>query len=232
MLKKVEASVTNNQDRTYWIETMIKIAHPVLTALAKEQLKQSMPVESSSKGREKYTHLEAFGRLLSGIAPWLESGPKHGKEGKLRQEYALLARRGIEVATDPDSPDYMNFTDGGQPIVDTAFLAHAIVRAPNQLYEMLPAHVKSNLRRALKQTRTRKPYFSNWLLFSAMIETALFLCDEDWDRMRVDFAIKQHEQWYVGDGVYGDGPEFRADYYNSFVIQPMLVDMINYVHTQ
>jgi hypothetical protein len=44
--------------------------------------------------------------------------------------------------------------------------------------------------------------------------------------MRIDFALKQHEQWYLGDGTYSDGPEYHADYYNSFVIQPMLVDIL------
>ena len=29
-----------------------------------------------------------------------------------------------------------------------------------------------------------------------------------------------------GDGVYGDGPPFHWDYYNSFVIQPMLLDVL------
>src|SRR5690625_2659971 len=221
-----------NNDRSYWLQVMSKVIDPVLIQLAKEELKQSMPVESSSKGRDQYTYLEAFGRLICGIAPWLESGPRAGEEGRMRKKYAKLARQGIEVATDPKSPDYMNFSDGDQPIVDAAFLAHAIVRAPTELYAKLPSHVQKNLIKALKQTRTRKPHFSNWLLFSAMIETTLFLCDEDWDRMRVDFALKQHEQWYVGDGVYGDGPEFHADYYNSFVIQPMLVDIINHVHDQ
>lgn len=211
---------------------MIKIADPVLNSLANEELKQNMPVESMGEYREHYTYLEAFGRLLCGMAPWLETGPTSGEEGKVRAKYAALARQGIEVATDPQSPDYMNFTDGGQPIVDAAFLAHAIVRAPNELYSKLPPHVKKNLMKAFKQTRTRKPFFSNWLLFSAMIETALFICGEDWDRMRVDFALKQHEQWYVGDGHYSDGPEFHADYYNSFVIQPMLVDIINLLHDQ
>src|SRR5690625_6603831 len=63
-----------------------------------------------------------------------------------------------------------------------------------------------------------------------MIEVALFRCgEEDWDRMRIDYALKQHEQWYLGDGVYGDGPAFRMDYYNSFVIQPMLVDIVKVV---
>ncbi len=59
-----------------------------------------------------------------------------------------------------------------------------------------------------------------------MIETLLYKAGEAWDRMRVDYAIRQHEQWYKGDGVYGDGPEFHWDYYNSFVIQPLLVDLV------
>ncbi|HZA36135.1 MAG TPA: DUF2264 domain-containing protein, partial [Vicinamibacterales bacterium] len=32
---------------------------------------------------------------------------------------------------------------------------------------------------------------------------------------------------YKGDGVYGDGPSFHWDYYNSFVIQPMLLDVLD-----
>jgi hypothetical protein len=44
--------------------------------------------------------------------------------------------------------------------------------------------------------------------------------------MRVDYAVRQHDQWYKGDGAYGDGPEFHWDYYNSFVIHPMLLDVL------
>ena len=47
--------------------------------------------------------------------------------------------------------------------------------------------------------------------------------------MRVDYALRQHEQWYKGDGAYGDGPAFHWDYYNSFVIQPMLLDVLDAV---
>ena len=49
---------------------------------------------------------------------------------------------------------------------------------------------------------------------------------ERWDGMRIDYAVRAHQQWYVGDGLYGDGPQFHWDYYNSFVIQPMLVDVL------
>lgn len=219
-----------NGDRAYWLSAMLRIADPVLEALAQRELKKRMPVETSGQGREAYAHLEALGRLLAGMAPWLELQGLEGDEEQLRARYAALAREAIDAATDPHSPDRMNFAAGDQPLVDAAFLAHALVRAPKTLWQALGERVKANLVRALKETRTRKPVFSNWLLFAAMTETALHLAGEpDWDRMRIDYAVKQHEQWYVGDGMYGDGPEFHWDYYNSFVIQPMLADILRTV---
>jgi hypothetical protein len=80
---------------------------------------------------------------------------------------------------------------------------------------------------ALESTRPIVPGFNNWLLFSATVEAGLKSLGADWDRTRVDYAIRQHEQWYKGDGAYGDGPEFHWDYYNSFVIHPMLVDVLD-----
>lgn len=219
--------MTGLAQREYWIEMLVRISDPVLTALAKRELKMTMPVEQRDWDRKPYAHLEAISRALLGMAPWLELGINHGWEGKERNKYAELARKAIDSATDPESPDYVNFTEGGQPIVDAAFFAHAILRAPSELWDKLEERVKKNVIESLKKTRIgRKPCYSNWLLFSAMIETALFKMGEDWDHMRVDYAIKQFQQWYLGDGVYSDGPEFHWDYYNSFVIQPMLVDIL------
>jgi hypothetical protein len=79
----------------------------------------------------------------------------------------------------------------------------------------------------LKQTRRTAPSGSNWLLFSAMVEAALYILgDPEYDRMRVGYAVHMFMDWYKGDGVYGDGKDFHWDYYNSFVIQPMLVDVV------
>jgi hypothetical protein len=60
-----------------------------------------------------------------------------------------------------------------------------------------------------------------------MIEAALAALGAHWDSMRVDYALRQHDAWYKGDGAYGDGPAFHWDYYNSFVIQPMLLDVLD-----
>jgi hypothetical protein len=81
--------------------------------------------------------------------------------------------------------------------------------------------------RALQSSRVTTPGFNNWLLFTATVEAALARLGADWDRVRVDYALRQHAQWYKGDGTYGDGPDFHWDYYNSFVIQPMLLDVLD-----
>jgi hypothetical protein len=120
----------------------------------------------------------------------------------------------------------MNFTDGGQPLVDAAFLAHGLIRGFSQLWEPLDDRTKKNIISALKSTRKITPGYSNWLLFSAMIEIFLLKTGNSWDRMRVNFAVRKHMEWYKGDGLYGDGPDFHWDYYNSYVIQPMLLDIV------
>jgi len=187
-----------------------------------------MPVEEAAgSGRGAVTHLEAFGRLLAGLAPWLELADDSSAEGALRAQYASLARRALASAVDPSSPDFLNFTRERQPLVDAAFLAQGLLRAPRALTESLDSAVRGNLVRALESTRGIQPAFSNWLLFPAMVEAGLAQLGAWWDPVRVDYALHEHQQWYKGDGIYGDGPDFHWDYYNSFVIQPMLLDILD-----
>ena len=216
-------------DRAYWTGLLTKLAEPVLENLARGTLKRHMPVEcagGNQAGRRKYSHLEAFARLLAGIAPWLEAPLEAGAERDLQQRYAALAREAIRSATDPQSPDFLNFSDGDQPLVDCGFLSQALLRAPAELWKKLDGATQRNLAAALASSRAIVPGYSNWLLFSAMVETALAMMGERWDAERIDYALRKHEEWFVGDGVYGDGPRFHWDYYNSFVIQPMLLDTL------
>ena len=214
-------------DRALWVSTMRRLADPVLRNLAAGTLKARMPVEQATAAdRRNVTHLEALGRLLAGLAPWIEIPPDGSPEGKVRSEYADLARRAIARAVDPGSPDFLNFTRERQPLVDAAFLAQGLLRAKTALRDALDPATKKNLVAALDSTRVIAPPFNNWLLFAATVEAALATLGANWDRMRVDYALRQHEQWYKGDGLYGDGPSFHWDYYNSFVIQPMLVDIL------
>jgi hypothetical protein len=222
------AQTAGAADRAYWVGVMRRLADPVLENLAAGTLKAKMPVEQAAgSDRRNVSHLEAIGRLLAGMAPWIELEADDSAEGKLRARYADLARRAIARAVDPASPDYLNFTRERQPLVDAAFLAHAILRAPRVLRTALDQTTTTQVIAALESTRVITPVFSNWLLFSATVEAALARLGASWDRMRVDYALRQHDQWYKGDGVYGDGPAFHFDYYNSFVIQPMLLDVLD-----
>jgi hypothetical protein len=225
-----QAAAPATDDRAVWVGLTQRLADPVLTNLAGGTLKARMPVEQAvGANRAPVTHLEAIGRLVAGIAPWLELGSDTTSEGQLRARYADLTRRAIDKAVDPESPDFLNFSRGGQPLVDAAFLAHGVVRARRQLGDALDAKTKRNLVAALESTRVISPGFNNWLLFSAMVEAGLSVLGARADLMRVDYALRQHDQWYKGDGAYGDGPAFHWDYYNSFVIHPMLLDVLDVV---
>ncbi len=204
---------------------MLKTADPVLTALAENRLKASLPLEFHPD-RALYAPLEALGRTLCGLAPWLEAEVS-GAEGEAQGRARALARECLRHAVDPRGPDAVNFTEGyGQSLVDAAFLAHALLRAPRALWYSLEEPTRRRLAQALRSTRKFTPYNSNWLFFSAMIEIFLRHVGEAWEAAPVERALGAFQGWYVGDGVYGDGEYFHADYYNSFVIHPMMVDIL------
>lgn len=218
--------MNGTEQRKYWVDTMIKIGDPVLTSLANRKLREVLPTDFHRE-RSQFAHLEAFARLACGIAPWLEIKDLKGAEEQQRQRYTELMIQGLDAATDPASPDFMDFDTLGQPLVDAAFLAHALIRSPNQITSRLDERVKKNLLIAFKKTRRMIPGANNWILFSAMVEAGIYILgDPDYDKLRVHYAIRMFMDWYKGDGVYGDGKDFHWDYYNSFVIQPMLVDLI------
>ena len=227
-----EVSAPAADDRGQWVAMLSRISEPLLTALAEDQLKEKMPVEARTpkqvESRARFTHLEGFGRLLSGLAPWLELAEDNSEEGRLRKRYSDLVQRSLSNAVNPRAKDFMNFSEGSQPLVDASFLALGLLRGP-RIWNQADDATKSNVVEALRRTRTIKPGFNNWLLFSALIETFFLHIGEQYDTMRIDYALRQHDQWYKGDGMYGDGPEFHWDYYNSFVIQPYIRAILSIV---
>ncbi len=216
-------------ERTYWVNLLTRIATPLLESLGRGELKKNMPVEcvaGHEASRHTVTYLEAFGRLMAGMAPWLELGEDATSEGQMRGKMILLAQKSLKMAVDPQSPDCMNFTRNQQPLVDAAFLAHAILRAPQVLWHQLEDQTRQQLVAAMKSSRTITPGYNNWLLFAAMVEAFLLFAGEQADEMRMSLATRKMMEWYKGDGMYGDGPDFHWDYYNSFVIQPMLLTIL------
>ncbi len=202
-----------------WVARLRTLAAPLLRAAAIGRLHAELPVEARpgrQDDRRGFTHLEAVGRTFAGLAPWLEAD---GPSSETAQAADMLAR-----IADPADADACNWAQGQQPIVDAAFVAHGLLRA-QRFTAALPARTRGLLLAGFISLRDRGPYFNNWLLFSAMAEAAILRLGGTPDPMRVDYALRQHEAWYLGDGMYSDGQRFHWDHYNAFVIQPMLVDV-------
>lgn len=223
-------------DRQVWLQHLDRVARPVLQNLAQNKLKETMPVVLSAKtdnaeSRKSVSYLEAFGRTLSGIAPWLnlEGGSK--EEVALRNQYRAWAVKAVANAVDPAAKDYLHWT-GGQPLVDASFFAFGLVRCP-WLWQHLDTAVKMQVVAALKATRATVPVYSNWILFTGMIEAFFCRYGYDYDAVRLEFAVREFaNHWYVGDGLFSDGMNFNMDYYNSIVIHPYLAAIVEIVNNR
>lgn len=215
--------------RAFWAHSADLIARPVLVAMAEDRLMRDLPADRPD--REEFKALEATARVLSGISPWLERDD--APDGLFD-----LATRAISVGLDRNSECRFNFRRSiatknrfapYQGTVDAAFLAQALIRAP-RFWAALSLETRQSLIEGFIETRSQWTGQSNWLLFSGLTEA--FIATEHPELAapdRIDRAIRSMCGWYLGDGMYGDGPPFHGDYYNSFVIHPMLLELVERV---
>ncbi len=220
---------TGAQDRALWVNYLWKISYPVIHNLAQNTLCKNMPVESKDGERKPFdemTYLEALGRTLAGVAPWLSLPDDDTEEGKLRKQLREETLQALKNAVDPKSPDFINFTKHAQPIVDAAYLVHAFLRAPKALWEPLDKTTKQRYIASFKVLRNRTGAYNNWLIFTGLTEAFLLQQGEEAEPFRLKVAKNKFEEWYVGDGWYKDGPLFSMDYYNAYVMHPMFVAML------
>ena len=226
-----DAEPTGADDRAAWLGLLGRVARPPLAALAEGRLRRDVDRGDPPLGgpsREPFMVLEALARTLGGISPWLAADAGGDAERALRDDLRGLAVRAIAVALDPDSPDAAAFDGraGSQTAVDAAVLCYAFLRAPEVLWEPLAGGDKARFLDGLRATRAMVSPRNNHLLFAAMNETWLRLAGaDDWDPVRVDYALLAHEARYAGDGLYLDGTEFHLDYYNSLVIVPWTLEI-------
>ena len=227
--QKTLRNVKPISERMFWLQQMDKMVRPVMRSLAHDSLRILMPKITSvnvdnKEQRIKVQYVEVLGRVLSGIAPWLQLEGGDKMEINLRNQYREWAIEGVKNALDSNANDFMRFDIAVQQLVDASFLSLAFLRAP-WLWKNLDNENRERLVASIKITRKFTPGFNNWLLFSAMNEAFLATYSIDWDGMRVDYALRQLELWYVGDGIYMDGTHYAYDYYNSYVIHPYLAEI-------
>ena len=152
-----------------------------------------------------------------GHAPWLELKPDYTTgeicAGVRRPRRKAIEREPTRVA------GLHELHRRGQP-GGRAFLHKPSSARPPPLAE-LDARVADQLVAALVSTRDHAGLNTGDL--SAM--SSVLARRSAWEQRRWT-SRSASEVWYKGDGAYGDGPEFHWDYYNSFVIQPMMIDVL------
>jgi len=207
-----------------------KMSEPVLSNMAAGTLKKNFALEVSPTwdGRDKgVAYLECFGRLIAGIAPWLALADDGTPEGRTRKRLHQLALQSYTNSVDSANPDYLLWKGPGQTLVDSAYFTNALIRAPKALWEPLDAKTKQRIIAEIKALRRIEPPYINWMLFAAMNEAWLMSIGEEFDPLRMNVAIRKINEWYVGDGWIKDGDAFHFDYYNAFVMHPMLVEILD-----
>lgn len=229
ILALVNANASANA-REYWCELSYKMAKPVLENMSKGELQKNMLTEFSpsfDNRNKKVVYMECFGRLMAGISPWLSLPDDGTKEGKMRKQLREWALASYKNAVDPTSPDYLCWGIAGQNLVDAAYIAESFLRAYETLWIPLDSITKQRYLTEFKKLRKIDPPYTNWLLFSSIIESFMAKAgDSGYDQYRVNSTCRKMEEWYAGDGWYSDGPDFSFDYYSSYVFHAMYLETL------
>lgn len=227
---QAKKKMVEKTDRQVWADLCYKISQPVLENMSKGNFQKDFPLELSPKwdGRDtKVAYLETFARLMAGISPWLalpDDGTPEGKQRKQLHEWAIQAYKN---AVDPNSPDKITWlTNTSQPLCDASYLVESFMRAPEATWGQLDEVTKKRYIEGLKSLRTIRPAYNNWLLFRAMVEVFFMSIGEDVDEYALSVGLQKMSEWYLSDGWYSDGPEYAMDYYNSYVMHPMMVEVV------
>ena len=225
-------------DREVWANLLYRMARPVLEPMSQGRLQETMTLENGGlelsptwDGRNiKVSYMEAFGRLMAGLAPWLSLPDDDTPEGLQRRQLREWALKAYANAVDPESPDYLGWNAGGQTLVDAAYLVESFHRGWEALWLPLDSLTKARYVHELQGLRQYDPCYTNWLLFCAMEECFLMKAGAQYDNYRIHNAMNKIEEWYVGDGWYSDGPSFAFDYYNAYVIHPMYLECLEMIN--
>ena len=215
-----------NTDRELWVDICYKTAKPVLYYTSLDSLSFYMEKVDS---RPTCYLLEAVGRTICGVSSWLNLDDSliiSPDEKEKHRELFEYAERTLSNIVLEKKNDYVNFAEGSQNLVDAAYLCLGLHRSP-RLWDALSQQTRELMIKELKKTRQYNCLESNWLLFASMVEAFLYEKTGTCDYSRLDRGLEHFiYAYYLGDGVYGDGYEYHNDYYNSYVIHPMLTEIL------
>ena len=161
---------------------------------------------------EKSSKTEAFSRPLWGLAPLWAGGHSLG-------DFDDVYLKGLINGTNPDHPEYFgDYTCCNQNFVEMAAIGLSLIICPQKVWEPLGDKEKKNLTEWLWQINKFDMYPCNWKFFPVLVNLGLKNVGAEYDKNKIDTAISDINSYYVDNGWYSDGPNWRVDYYVPFAI--------------
>ena len=156
---------------------------------------------------EGSAHMEAFSRMLWGLAPlWSQGGGA---------DWLPLFRQGLVNGADPNHPACWGpVGDCDQKIVEMASIALTLMLCHEKM-EFTPKEAQ-NLHRWLSGVEGRALPQNNWLFFRVLVQAAFRRLGWPWNRDQLEEDLSKLDSWYLGGGWYCDGQPSQVDYYVPF----------------
>ena len=157
------------------------------------------------------SELEGFSRPIWAIAPLLAGGQTF--------PHLELIQRGLANGSDPAHPEYWGpVGDRDQRAVEMAAIGYALAVAPKHFWEPLSDAARRNLGAWLSAVQRVEVHDSNWRFFVVLVQEGLRKVGLPVDERVRNAHLDRLDEFYLGDGWYGDGPEGFIDHYNGFAL--------------
>lgn len=190
-----------------------------LTQLVNEVLNAVTPFFKKSSSRidlanftahygQSVASMEAFSRLLWGVAPLLAGGQEPAR-------FALYIQA-IKDGTNPAHPDYWGEIGAiDQRLVEMAAYGLLLAIANQSLLAHFSINERQNLWLWLKQSETAVIPDNNWHFFPILVQVGFHHCGMPVNHDALESHFAAMERYWLGDGWYSDGPGCPRDYYIS-----------------
>lgn len=200
------------QSRADFQEATLALFEPLVPYLQRQGARMDFDEGGASFDMQS-SSAEGVIRPLWGLVPLAMGGGS--------AEHWPLLRRVLAEGVDPDHPNYWGpIHDHSQRAVEMAAVGMMLMLLPEEGWHPFEPREQANLVAWIDAIQRVELVDNNWLFFAILVQAGLRRIGR---ADLVDEALHERylariEDWYLGDGWYGDGPELPIDHYNGFAM--------------
>ncbi|WP_111560268.1 DUF2264 domain-containing protein [Paracoccus sediminilitoris] len=200
------------QSRADFQEAALALFEPLIPYLQRQGARIDFDEGGASFDMQS-SSVEGVVRPLWGLVPLAMGGGE-------RAHWPLL-RQALSEGVDPAHPNYWGpVHDYSQRAVEMAAIGMMLMLLPEEGWYPLEDSDKHNLVAWIDGIQRVELVDNNWLFFAILVQEGLRRIGKAdlVDETLQERYLARIEEWYLGDGWYGDGPELPIDHYNGFAM--------------